>query len=123
MTGQDDSKLSEAPWVEPLCSIASRWRQPGTTIRGFFSEAAPEIAGRSSCTRLVRARLDRDPELVEAWQNYSWDKRGSPSPYLYEGEVGYFDGSVEMWPSMTTRSMPAPTSCSGRLHGFFGEIA
>ena len=72
--------------------IARRWREPGSTVRGLFSEADPDLSDQSSFVRLVRAHLERDPELVRAWQSYSWDKRGSPSPYLDEGQVGFFDG-------------------------------
>jgi hypothetical protein len=41
---------------------------------------------------LLRQKLRAHPELVEEWQVYSWDKRGSPSPYMDDMEVGFFDG-------------------------------
>jgi hypothetical protein len=39
-------------------------------------------------------KLVDDPSLVEDWQTYSYDKRGSPSPYLEGTEVGFFDGEA-----------------------------
>jgi len=36
--------------------------------------------------------LLRNPELVQAWQNYSWDKRVSSRPYMDGLTVGFFDG-------------------------------
>lgn len=39
----------------------------------------------------LRGRLRGDPDLIDAWQQYSWDKRGSPSPYLDRLEVGFYD--------------------------------
>jgi len=40
---------------------------------------------------VVRARLTEDPDLIELWQSWSYDKRWSPSPYLDGLEVGHFD--------------------------------
>jgi hypothetical protein len=83
--------MEEPHWVESLCSIASRWKQPGTTILGLFREAAPDLSEPPSFDRLVKARLGHATMLVDAWQNYSWDKRTTPSPYLDGLEVGFYD--------------------------------
>ncbi|MBV8980978.1 MAG: hypothetical protein JO086_08775 [Acidimicrobiia bacterium] len=41
---------------------------------------------------MVREALATSPETVALWQTYSYDKRGSPSPYLDGVEVGFYDG-------------------------------
>jgi hypothetical protein len=61
------------------------------TIRRLFEEARPDLSDRRVFEALLTARLAGDPDLIEAWQGYSWDKRSSPSPYLDGLEVGFFD--------------------------------
>ena len=39
----------------------------------------------------VRAALRDRPDLVQCWQEWSYDKRWSPSPYLDRTEVGHYD--------------------------------
>jgi hypothetical protein len=39
----------------------------------------------------VREVLEREPQLVDAWHNYSYDKRSTPSLYLDGTEVGFYD--------------------------------
>jgi len=44
----------------------------------------------------MREELIADPELMESWQGYSWDKRTTPNPYLDGREVGVFDRGPTM---------------------------
>lgn len=42
--------------------------------------------------RAVLSVLQHRPDMIAAWQGWSWDKRWSPSPYLDGLEVGHYDG-------------------------------
>jgi len=84
----------DAPeWVESLCRLPSRFQAGGVSIRELVELCAADLTGRHNATNLIRRRLAEEPQLVEDWQTYSYDKRSSPSPYLDGREVGYFDGT------------------------------
>jgi hypothetical protein len=78
-------------WVDAVAAIARRRSEPGATILGLFEDAAPDLSDRRTFEKFVADRLKDDPELLDAWQAYSWDKRTSPSPYLDGLEVGLYD--------------------------------
>lgn len=40
---------------------------------------------------MIRGHLEQDPDLASVWQNYSYDKRGTPSPFLDGLQVGFAD--------------------------------
>jgi len=84
-------------WIEPLCRIAASYRNEGCSIRELFERAAPDLED-PRFVEVVARRLEREPVLVESWQQYSENKRGTPSPYLQGTEVGFVDvadGKVE----------------------------
>lgn len=83
-------------WLEPLCGIALLYQTGDLSIRALFQRAAPNLHD-PEFIEVVAQKLQREPELVSAWQQYSHDKRGTPSPYLEGREVGFVevtDGSV-----------------------------
>ena len=87
--------IDEPPsWVEPLCHIAQNWKTGDRSIRQHFERASPDLSDAARATALIRHQLAAEPALAEAWQTYSYDKRSSPSPYLDDCEVGYFDGEA-----------------------------
>ena len=92
------SDLSRIPdWLEPLCQIASEYRAGDASIRELFQRAAPDVED-PRFVEMVAARLRSEPGLVTLWQQYSHDKRGTPSPYLEGMEVGFVevaDGQVQ----------------------------
>ncbi len=50
----------------------------------------PTSPDRSRFIELVVGRLKNDLTLVEAWQNYSYDKRVDSGPYLDGTKVGHY---------------------------------
>ena len=88
--------VRDPEWVKPLCQIASTFRSGDASIRELFQRAAPDVDD-PQFVKMVGAQLAGEPGLVESWQQYSYDKRGSPSPYLDGTEVGFLevtDGGV-----------------------------
>lgn len=75
-------------WVEPLCQIARVWRNSTSSIHDLFAAAAPDLRA-PDFDSVLKARLQSEPALVEAWQQYSYDKRGTPSPFLDQQAVGF----------------------------------
>jgi hypothetical protein len=83
-------------WADGLTTIALRWRSGTQSIRDLFTESAPpESCSADEFKAAVTARLAKRPQLIDAWQTYSYDKRTSPSPYLDGLEVGHYDGGRE----------------------------
>jgi hypothetical protein len=78
------------PWLDALFKIPVEFRAGNLSIRQLFENAAPDVADPLFATH-VRTRLSREPALVHAWQQYSYDKRSSPSPYLDGAEVGFVE--------------------------------
>jgi len=77
-------------WAEPLCRIALMYQTGDLSIRELFQRAAPDLED-PDFVRIVARQLDSEPDLVVAWQQYSFDKRGTPSPYFKGTEVGFVD--------------------------------
>ena len=91
MYGRAMEPEQSASWVETLCQIAREWNaRDAPSIRELFQRAAPEVED-AHFVEMVAERLGREPALVELWQQYSYDKRASPSPYLDGTEVGFFE--------------------------------
>ena len=82
-------------WVDRLCTIVRRWQEPDTTILNLFREADPDLTNQPAFLRLVADRLRREPDLVDAWQRFSYDNRATPSAYLHGTEVGMYDQGTE----------------------------
>jgi hypothetical protein len=38
---------------------------------------------------LLRARLASEPALIDAWEDYAYDERTTPSPYMDRTKVGF----------------------------------
>ena len=83
--------IGDAPgWVEPLCRIAQQWRTSGLSIREHFEAVQPNLGDGTRAVGMIRQQLSQAPDLIEAWQQYSWDKRTTPGHYLDGLEVGFF---------------------------------
>jgi hypothetical protein len=99
-------------WVEPLCRIALLYRTGELSIRDLFQQAAPDLED-PTFIEIVSEQLEREAELVAAWQQYSHDKRGTPSPYLEGNEVGFVEVSGgEVWTRGVRRFETARDACS-----------
>ncbi len=79
--------------------LAGAHRSPSVDVQGghpirrqLFDELAPDSSDEVAFCEVLRDQLLRNPELVQAWQNYSWDKRVSSRPYMDGLTVGFFDG-------------------------------
>lgn len=80
-------------WADGLTTIVLRWRTGSRSIRDLFEDSAPpEEVSDDALRAAVSESLRQNPALVDAWQTYSYDQRGTPSPYLDGLEVGFFDG-------------------------------
>jgi hypothetical protein len=77
-------------WVDRLCRIAFDFRTAQVSIRDLFVSAAPDLRD-PRLPDLLRDKLASEPPTVEAWLQYSNDKRGAPSPYMDGVEVGFAD--------------------------------
>lgn len=79
-------------WVESLCDIPLRYQSGALSISQLFHRAAPDL-GDPRILDLIRSHLRQHPELLAGWQNYSYDKRGVPSPFLDGLDVGFVESS------------------------------
>ena len=79
-------------WLGSLCRLPLAFKAGSVPIRQLFGESAPDLSDEAEFVARVHDYMAVRPELVDAWQTYSYDKRSSPSPYLDGIEVGFFDG-------------------------------
>ncbi len=79
-------------WIDQLLNLPRDYKVGSKSLLQLITEINPPHMDPTDFARLVAQRLLHSPELVDAWQIYSYDKRTSPSPYLDELEVGFFDG-------------------------------
>jgi len=92
-----DSANGVDQWVGRTCEIALSWRLSGATIGQLFADANPDLTDRQVFLTLAGEYLASHSRLIEAWQQYSWDKRVGSGPYLDHLEVGrYEDGRQEV---------------------------
>jgi hypothetical protein len=84
------ASASTPSWLEPVCRIPLDFRAGGKSVRQLFTESDPDLSDRSRFIDLVAGRLRKDPALVEAWQDYSLNKRVDEGPYLEGSKVGYY---------------------------------
>ena len=91
MSKMNEANAEAAEWVERICTLVRGWPSADATIAGLFANAAPELADRAAFCRLVSARLRREPVLIDAWESFSADNRGTPCPYFRGMEVGIYD--------------------------------
>ena len=76
---------------DALLAAVDRWRGGGSSLRDLFLQAGVQDVSDDELLSSVYARLSKDPGLIDSWQQYSWDKRWSPSPFLDGLEVGHYD--------------------------------
>ena len=62
-------------WAEEICSLPVAFRSGNTSIRQLFEPARAHLAERDSFLAAVAKRLRERPDLIDAWQGYSEDKR------------------------------------------------
>ncbi len=97
--------LHVADWVEELVFAAQHATNRHGRVLELSRDARAAAHDDESLRSQVAARLRERPDLVHAWQMYSWDKRWSPSPYLEAQEVGLYDSGyrdVEQHPDLVT---------------------
>jgi len=75
-------------WVESLCRVASEYNSANLSIRDLFQRAAPNLEDQQLIEKVL-SRLESEPALCTAWQQYSYDKRATPSPFLDGSRVGF----------------------------------
>nr|WP_062331569.1 hypothetical protein [Herbidospora sakaeratensis] len=80
-------------WVNALCDIPLAVGEVPVAVQ--MAPARPHLSDRDAFLAAVRRRLDARPELVGAWQGYSFDKRTGAGPYLDlrpgSCRVGFYD--------------------------------
>lgn len=78
-------------WDERLIALPLRWKGHLALLDLFSDAAPPSELGPDEAKSEIALRLRSQPELIERWQTYSYDKRATPEPYLDGLEVGMFD--------------------------------
>ncbi len=78
-------------WDERLITVPLRWRGREALLDLFTEAAPPNDLGPEYVKSRIALRLRSQPELIDQWQTYSYDKRATPEPYLDGLEVGMFD--------------------------------
>lgn len=62
----------------------------GAHLAEPFVEAGVDLVTDFELLAAVRVALQKNPDLIDVWQGYSYDKRWTPSPYLDGVEVGHY---------------------------------
>ena len=89
------TEAATPPWTEGLCNVALVWRTGDMSIRERFIEADPPRDNWDELRTELERYLGRQPELVQAWQGFSDDQRGSPAPFMSGAIVGFIDDGRE----------------------------
>ena len=76
--------------MEPLCRIAQQSLTGDLSIQVLFERVQPDLRDEARAIGMISQQLSEAPELIEAWQQYSWDKRTTGSHFLDGLEVGFF---------------------------------
>ena len=100
--------------VELLLQSVLRFRQGGQSPSDVLIDAGVNSVSDEDLRRRVRAALGARPELLDLWQQWSWDKRWSPSPYLDGLEVGQYDEGKKHVRHHAMPLTPVPISSSLR---------
>ena len=78
--------------VAKVCAIPAVFRKdPDTTLRSLMEASGYEHAREKVTVAELQRHLSSHPELVEAWQRYSEDKRVESGWYLEGLVVGYYE--------------------------------
>jgi hypothetical protein len=79
-------------WAEEICNLPVAFRFGRESIRQLFEPARAHLAERDAFLAAVAKRLHEQPDLIDAWQGYSEDKRGTgPFLRLSTLEVGVYE--------------------------------
>jgi hypothetical protein len=93
---RDDERMKgdfsggQRSWVESLCRLPLDFKQGNSSIRQLSELAAPDLNDKAGFLEAVAAVLRNDPDLADAWQTYSYDKRTDEGPYMEGTEVGFY---------------------------------
>lgn len=66
-------------------------RAGGQSPAEVLKAAGVDSVSDEQLVAAVRVALDDQPDMIQLWQGWSYDKRWSPSPYLDGLEVGHYD--------------------------------
>jgi hypothetical protein len=80
-----------AEWLEDLVGAALNKDRRHSVVLELSRDPRGRDFDGDRIRQLLVDHLRGLPELRQAWQVYSWDKRWSPSPYLEGTEVGLYD--------------------------------
>ncbi len=81
--------------VDALLGSTAAFRTGGRDPADVLVAAGVNRTSDQDLVAAVRAALHAQPDLIEVWQGWSYDKRWSPSPYLEELEVGHYDAGKQ----------------------------
>ena len=76
--------------VKALCGLPAAY-DTGCSPLEWVATVSSSITNPASLIADLELYLTRNPEIVSAWQNYSYNKRWTPAPYLDDKEVGLYD--------------------------------
>ena len=82
-------------WDERLVNLPLRREDRLVPPDLFRGAAPPDELGPEEAKARIALRLRSQPELIDQWQAYSYDKRASPEPYLDGLEVGMYDAGYQ----------------------------
>jgi|SRR5687768_7532877 len=77
--------------LDALLHVPELFGQGGSSLGDLFVDAGVLSTDDDTLTAMVHDRLADEPRFIESWQEYSYDKRSTPSPYLDGLEVGHYD--------------------------------
>jgi hypothetical protein len=77
--------------VDALLGSVAALREGGRPPAEVFLASGVGTVGDDDLVVAVRAALRDRPGIVQSWQEWSYDKRWSPGPYLDGLEVGHYD--------------------------------
>jgi hypothetical protein len=84
-----------AQWVEAVCRLPVTFNSGSASILELMTPVRPYLSDRGAFLAAVGGWLAEHPEVVDAWQVYSFDKRTPAGPYLDlrsgSHEVGFYD--------------------------------
>lgn len=78
--------------IDALLGSIDVLHEGGRNPSEVFAAAGVNEVSDEDLVAAVRSALRDHPEVIQAWQGWSYDKRWSPSPYLDGLEVGHYDG-------------------------------
>jgi hypothetical protein len=80
--------MTDDTYVWRICAAVQQFEQ--LSVRDMLSASAPDLTDPAFEIR-VAEHLRQHPELIEAWQTFSYDQRGTPSPCFDGLETAFYD--------------------------------